>query len=175
MSYLHRHFLDQVPLIWVIKGDAVLWSPIYNQFSQHGALLSDLFSQTASVNTWKEKEENNFKSLSFLVLHNLNVICCIKGKHVFHIEWICLNIDFPDLATRECHALWATGRVILLNSSDWDPQTTLRWSELQRESWKIQTTEENNMKTGLKQIIPLIHHWNKCQLIVLFVIQLLID
>lgn len=56
MIYLHGHLLDQVSLIRVIKGDAVLRSPVYNQLPQHGALLSDLFGQTASVDTWSEEK-----------------------------------------------------------------------------------------------------------------------
>lgn len=52
MGYLHGDLLDQVPLVRVIKGDTVLRSPVHNQLRQHGALLSDLFGQTAGVNAW---------------------------------------------------------------------------------------------------------------------------
>ncbi len=49
VSYLHGDLLDQVPQVWVIKGNVVLRSPVHNQLPQHGALLSDLFGQTAGV------------------------------------------------------------------------------------------------------------------------------
>lgn len=48
--YLNRDLLDQISQVWVIKGNAALRSPIHNQLSQHGALLSDLFGQTTSIN-----------------------------------------------------------------------------------------------------------------------------
>lgn len=50
MGYLHGDFLDQVPLVWVIEGNAVLGSPVHDQLPQHGALLSDLLGQAAGVN-----------------------------------------------------------------------------------------------------------------------------
>lgn len=56
MNYLHGHFLDKVSLVRVIKGDAVVRIPVYNQLPQHGALLSDIFGQTAGVDTWNEEK-----------------------------------------------------------------------------------------------------------------------
>lgn len=49
LRYLHGHLLDKVPLVWIVKGNAVLRGPVHDQLPQHGALLSDLFGQTAGV------------------------------------------------------------------------------------------------------------------------------
>lgn len=81
MGYLHGDLLHQVPLVWVIKGNAVLRRPVHNQLPQHGPLLSDLFGQAAGVDAWKYMETSdhskNIKKVSlmpncncFLFLHH---------------------------------------------------------------------------------------------------------
>lgn len=54
VGYLHGDLLDQVPLVGVIEGNTVLRSLVHHQLPQHGALLSDLFGQTAGVNAWSK-------------------------------------------------------------------------------------------------------------------------
>lgn len=74
--YLQRDLLDQVSLVGVIKGNALLRGPIHNQLPQHGALLSDLFGQAAGVNAWNKGKDTI--TINYLFQFIFEMICSVK-------------------------------------------------------------------------------------------------
>lgn len=60
--YLHGHLLDQVPFVGIVKGNAVLWCPLQNEFPQHGPFLADFLGQAAGVDALVKTQQAQSKS-----------------------------------------------------------------------------------------------------------------
>lgn len=54
--YLQGHLLHQVPLVWVLEGDALLRGLVRQQLAQQRALLADLLGEGAGVHPYGDTE-----------------------------------------------------------------------------------------------------------------------